>query len=151
MPSHSFLIGSFPLYEGWSAAIPLLVGRMLYGLLLIFSYVFCQIPEGNLTGVGGVRYMLKRNLLPDGGFAVVRCSPHSSKIGVFPHPGTPSPNISLSAHFILSFPSYLYTHRSELSIWEESQGNLRGAQDTEGKADAERRRGRSSLTIAMLL
>lgn len=35
---------------------------------------------------------------------------------------------------------FLYTHRSELSVQEEGQGNSRGvAQGTEGRADAERR------------
>ena len=64
--------------------------------------------RGTGGGVGGVCYTLKRHFIPEG-FAVVRPSQHGSRYVFFPHPGTSGPNLSLSAYFILSFPSHIRT------------------------------------------
>ena len=54
-------------------------------------------------GIGGVCYILKRNVTPEGA-CCGQTFQHCSKIGVFPHLDTSGPNLSLSAYWILSFP-----------------------------------------------
>lgn len=51
-----------------------------------------------------------RGTLHPRGFAVVKRSPHFSKVHVFLHPGSSGSNLSLSAYFILSFPVILQFH-----------------------------------------
>ena len=90
---------------------------MVYYLFLVRSFV--KFLREILGGVGGVYHILKRNLTHE----TVGCRqtlPALFQNMCFSHPGTSGPILSLSAYFILSFPTVLATAcaiRTQFPAW----------------------------------
>ena len=58
---------------------------------------FVKFQKGNLRGVGGVCYILERNLMPEG-VCCAQTLPALFSNRCSTHPGTSGPNLSLSAY-----------------------------------------------------
>ena len=70
--------------------------------------IFCQIPEGNLRGEWEVSVTFLRGTLCLQGVCCGHLFPALLQNKCFPHPGTSSPILSISAYFILSYPIILF-------------------------------------------